>query len=109
MNILAMHLPQYHVFPENEQWWGKNFTDWTNVKKAKPLLSGHDQPLVAYNNFYYDMTDINTLKFQEKISREYGIYGFCYYHYWFNGHRLMERPVDEIISSGAPDFPFMLC
>lgn len=109
MNILAMHLPQYHVFPENEQWWGKNFTDWTNVKKAKPLFSGHDQPLVPYNNFYYDMTDINTLKFQEKISREYGIYGFCYYHYWFNGKLLMEKPCELLLKHKEINQKFCFC
>ena len=87
--VIAMHLPQYYTFPENDEWWGKGFTDWVNVRNAKPLYKGHEQPVVPLNNNYYDMTDVNTLKWQANLANEYGLYGFCYYHYWFNKKQLL--------------------
>ena len=84
MKILALHLPQYHAIPENDEWWGKGFTDWDNVKKARPLFEGHNQPIVPLNNNYYDMTDPETFCFQADLAQKYGVYGFIYYHYWFN-------------------------
>lgn len=91
---IAFHLPQYHTIPENDKWWGTGFTDWNNVKKAKPLFHGHKQPRIPEDNNYYDMTDLDTLKRQCFIANEYGVYGFCYYHYWFHGHMLLEKPVE---------------
>lgn len=95
--LLAFHLPQFHTFPENDEWWGKGFTEWTNVKKAKPLHNTHDQPRKPLNNFYYDLTDPETIKWQMKLAEDYGLYGFCYYHYWFNGKLLLNKPLEIML------------
>lgn len=107
--LIAINLPQFHPFKENDEWWGKGFTEWTNVTKAKPRFPGHYQPQLPTETGFYDMRLPETREMQANMAREAGIYGFCYYHYWFNGKQLMERPVQEILSSGKPDFPFMLC
>jgi len=106
---IAIHLPQFHPFAENDEWWGEGFTEWTNVRKAKPLFKGHYQPHVPADLGYYDLRDETTRMAQAELAAQYGIYGFCYYHYWFNGTRLMKEPLDAIVQSGKPDFPFMLC
>ena len=107
--IIAFYLPQFHRTKENDEWWGKGFTEWTNVTKARPRFPGHYQPHLPSDTGFYDLRLPEAREMQAAMAKEYGIYGFCYYHYWFNGKRLMERPVDEIISSGKPDFPFMIC
>lgn len=107
--IIAVHLPQFHPFKENDEWWGKGFTEWTNVTKAKPRYPGHYQPHLPNDTGFYDLRLPEARKLQADLAQEYGIYGFCYYHYWFNGKQLMERPVNEILKSGEPNFPFMLC
>lgn len=106
--ILAYYLPQFHQIPENDEWWGKGFTEWTNVRKAKPLYKGHDQPRVPAELGYYNLLDKDIREKQVLLAREAGIGGFCYWHYWFNGHQLMNNIIDEVAASGKPDFPFCL-
>lgn len=107
--LIAINLPQFHPFKENDEWWGKGFTEWTNVIKAKPRFKGHYQPHLPSETGFYDLRKPEMRQMQADMAKKYGIYGFCYYHYWFNGKRLMEQPVNEILASGQPNFPFMLC
>jgi hypothetical protein len=106
--ILAFVLPQFHSIPENDAWWGQGFTEWTNVRKARPLYSGHLQPRVPANGCYYNLLDPATMDWQANLARDHGIDGFCYYHYWFNGKRLLEKPLELLLERGKPDFPFCL-
>lgn len=108
--IIALYLPQYHPIPENDEWWGPGFTEWVNVAKAKPLFRGHVQPRIPADLGFYDLRLPETREKQAQLAREAGIEGFCYYHYWFgNGKQLLERPFNEVLASGKPDFPFCLC
>ena len=107
--MIAFHLPQFHPTPENDTWWGKGFTEWTNTARAKPLFPGQYQPHVPADLGFYDLRLPEARQAQADLAREYGIEGFCYYHYWFGGRRILERPVDEILRLGEPDFPFCLC
>ena len=107
--FLALYLPQYHPIPENDEWWGKGFTEWTNVAKARPLFRGHVQPHIPADLGFYDLRLPETREAQAALAREAGIEGFCYWHYWFgNGKRLIERPFEEVVATGKPDFPFCL-
>lgn len=107
--VIAFYLPQYHPFPENDLWWGRGFTEWTNVKKAKSLFPGHVQPKIPADLGYYDLRNPDIRELQAVYARQAGIEGFCYYHYWFGDKELMSFPFDEMVNSGSPGFPFCLC
>lgn len=107
--VIAHHLPQFHPTPQNDAWWGRGFTEWSNVTKAKPLFRGHAQPRLPTELGFYDLRLPEARAAQAALASEHGIGGFMYYHYWFSGTRILERPVEEILSSGEPDFPFCLC
>ena len=110
IKAIAYYLPQYHPIPENDEWWGKGFTEWTNVVNAKPLFNSHYQPRLPADLGFYDLRVPEVREQQAALARSHGIYGFCYYHYWFGqGKQLLERPISEVLASGKPDFPFMFC
>lgn len=109
MKILAYYLPQFHAIPENDEWWGKGFTEWTSVGKAKPLFRDHYQPKVPADLGYYNLLDPKIREEQANLAKEAGVYGFAYWHYWFGeGKQLLEKPFDEVLKSRSPDFPFCL-
>jgi len=107
--IIALYLPQFHPIPENDEWWGPGFTEWTNVAQAKPLFHGHVQPKIPADLGFYDLRLPESREMQARLASGAGIEGFCYYHYWFGGKKLLERPFNEVLASGKPDFPFCLC
>ena len=107
--VIAFYLPQFHPIPENDKFWGRGFTEWTNVAKAKPLFRGHYQPRIPADLGYYDLRLPEVREAQAAMASDAGIEGFCYWHYWFNGRRLLDRVFAEVVDSGKPDFPFCLC
>lgn len=107
--VIAFYLPQFHPVKENDEMWGKGFTEWTNVAKAKPLYKGHNQPQIPADLGFYDLRVPEVREEQADMARLYGVEGFCYWHYWFgNGKRILERPFNEVVESGKPDYPFCL-
>lgn len=106
--IIAFYLPQFHSIPENDKWWGEGFTEWVNTKKAKPLFKGHQQPKEPLNENYYCLLDSKTQEWQAELAEANGIYGFCYYHYWFNGKLLLERPMENMLKNKNIKLPFCI-
>ncbi len=108
--VIAFYLPQFHPTPHNDEWWGKGFTEWTNVARAKPLFRGHEQPHIPGELGFYDLRLPQVREAQAELARDYGIYGFCYYYYRFEkGKNELELPLNEVLKTGKPNFPFMIC
>jgi hypothetical protein len=107
--VIAFYLPQYHPIPENDDWWGNGFTEWTNAAKARPYFDGHYQPHIPADLGFYDLRLPETRIAQAEMARAFGVDAFCYYHYWFAGKQILERPFKEVLDSGKPDFPFCIC
>ena len=109
--IICFYLPQFHETEENNKWWGEGYTDWIASKNAKPLFKGHDQPRIPLNQNYYDLSEESaaTLKWQAELAKEYGIYGFCIYHYWFPQKQLLDKPVEILRKHKEIDIHYTLC
>lgn len=109
MKVIAFYLPQFHEIPENNEWWGKGFTEWDNVKKGRKLVEGQVQPRVPHDENYYDLTDVSVIKWQAKLAKKYGIYGFCFYHYWTCGKMLLEKPAELFLKNKDINISFCFC
>lgn len=107
--LIAFYFPQFHAIPENDEWWGKGFTDWDLVKKAKSLYAGHVQPRVPSDGVYYNPCEYETLRKQINLAKEYGVSGFMLYHYWFDGKLLLEKPLETYLNNKDLDMPFCIC
>lgn len=109
MKIFAFFLPQFHAIPENDEWWGKDFTEWVNVKRAKPLYNGHMQPQIPLDNNYYNLLEKSTVEWQTNLIKKYSISGMIYYHYYFKGKKLLEKPAENLLKWKDIDQPFFFC
>lgn len=109
MKLIAYYLPQFHEVEENNKWWGKGFTEWTNVKSAKPYFKNHHQPVIPLNSNYYDLTDIKSLEWQTKLLSDYNVFGLCYYHYWFKGRKVLEKPMELLKDNRQIDQNYCIC
>jgi len=109
MHVIAFYLPQFHPIPENNNWWGEGFTDWTNVALARSRFKGHRQPQIPADLGFYDLRLRETREAQARMAINYGLTGFCYYHYWFNGKMLLDIPLKKVLREGSPNFPFCMC
>lgn len=108
MKVLALNLPQFHEVPENNEWWGKGFTEWTNVKKALPLYEGHIQPMEPLEG-YYDLSKVESINHQAELARKYGIYGFVYFHYWYDGRKMLEKPCEILLENPQINTNYCFC
>lgn len=109
IKVMAYYLPQYHEMEINNKWWGKGFTEWVNVKKAESLFEGHQQPKVPLNKNYYDLNDVNIMRWQADIARNNGLYGFCFYHYWFDNEPTMETPLLNFLNNRDIEINYCIC
>ena len=109
MQIWALNLPQFYEVKENNEWWGEGFTEWTNVKKATPLYKGHEQPAVPLNENYYDLSKKETINWQAELAKKYGVSGFVYFHYWYEGRKLLEKPCEVLLDSPEIDLNYCFC
>jgi hypothetical protein len=110
VKTIAMYLPQFHEIPENNLWWGEGFTEWTTVRQGKALYSGHQQPKIPLDHNYYDLMDKGTMENQAVIAKQHGIYGFCFYHYWFDqGRKILEKPAENLLAWSDIEMPFCFC
>ena len=109
MRLIAFYLPQFHAIPENDEWWGEGFTEWVNVKAANKIYDWQYQPRVPANGNYYSLLDEKTQIWQAELAKKYNVYGFCYYHYWFDGHMLLEKPMENMLKNKKIDIPFCIC
>jgi len=108
MKVVALYLPQFHTIPENDTWWGEGFTEWVNIKKAIPLFENHHQPRMPLQDNYYNLADPDVMRWQASIAKEHGVYGFCFYHYWFDGKLLLQKPIENFLENKDIDIHFCI-